>query len=467
MAFFERFQRKSVNNFFSNICRSRKNQIRVIELDRAQAIPYYLQIGPVADAVDLVSSEIANIVPVMQDTKSGVFIEDHPLLTLLDNPNTNETYSDFIKQFVLFYLVTGNNYLLATGPVGVPPVELSVIRPQTVTITPSDKDGRAQTYIVTGAADFERNGSQFRFFTRDQTAEIYQSKIVNPRTGTSASAESEALYGLSPLTPHIYDLELYRSVCIHNIALLKNGARPSTVFQAKNKLTEEQQKQMQASLEQWYEGEANAGRPVVVGGGFDIEVLNETARDMDYATLKRQVTESIFRTYKIPLPLISSESMTLSNYTQANLVFYLSAVLPLLNYIFQQITNFLLPRYPRSDGLILTYKSETVLALEPLRMQRLKDLDALKITTINEMRLLLNFGELAGGTDVYRPATDIPVASSTGVAPERPVMQTPTDTSVKFIDLMKQQIDHCGNRVFSDTEIDNMVSLEFNHAPVC
>jgi phage portal protein BeeE len=455
------------NDFFrSSSCSSPVNQVNHRILSPQEAVKHYERAAPVADAVDLIASEIANIRPVVRDKKNKVFIDDHPILDLLDNPNTNETYGDFIQQFTLFYLVTGNNYTLAVGPsVDKPPTEISIVPAQSVYLEPDSRDGLVESMHITGGSLFKRDILSYRFFDGPKasaTGEIYQSKRPSTEAGIMMGDTSKALLGMSPLTPHLFDLYMYEAISVHNISLLERGAWPSLWIQSKMPLDEDMYAQMQKSLSQWVGGAANAGRPLLTSeSDFEVTQISENEKDMDFYNLKKQVTESLFRTYKIPLPLVSSDTMTLSNYSQANTVFYMTSVLPTLKYILRQLGDFLLQRYPRSEDLELTFDPETIAALEPLRLERLKALSDLNVTTINEMRQNLNLEELAGGTEVYRLATEVPVASSTGVVPEPPIQQgAPDQQAVKFLDLMRQQVDSTGGSLYSDDQIKAMYALE-------
>lgn len=446
------------------------------QLTPEMAVRAFLEVAPIADSVTLITDEFGSIKPIVVNKRTGEEVENHPVLDLLDNPNTNVTYSQFIKEFGMFLLTTGNNFIIATGPINRPPVSLFIEPAQNISIMPSEVDGLAKTYIVTGGGDYVRptdgqlTKQSFRFFLTNgsalQESEISQCKLPTLLSGVSSTGGSHtALFGMSPLTPHWFDIELYKESNIHNISLLKRGGLPSLIVVSKNPLSDEQYQRMEKSLEQFHSGANNAARKMLVEGEeLEIITVTNSNRDMDFEKLRQSVESSLSAAYKIPPALTSKERMTFNNLQVARTMFYESSVLNKLDVILAHLSSFLLIRYPNSADLMITYNRNTIPELEPERIAKLKEQNELGVNTINELRQEISFDEVAGGDDVYRAVSDIPVASTTGLAPERPNGVPLLDTSSKllFYDLMKQQVDATGNRLYKDNEIDKLYLESIN-----
>lgn len=446
------------------------------QLTPLMAVDVFLEVAPVADSVTLITDEFGSIKPVVVNRRTGEEVDKHPVLALLDNPNTNVTYSQFIKEFGMFLLTTGNSFVIATGPTDRPPVNLFIEPAQNVSIMPSGVDGLAKVYTVTGGGNYVRptdgqlTKQAFRFFLENASAlneaELSQCKLPTLLSGVASSGGSHtALFGMSPLTPHWFDIQLYKESSIHNISLLKRGGLPSLIVVSKNPLSDEQYQKMEKSLERFHSGANNAARKMVVEGEeLEIIPITNSNRDMDFEKLRQNVEESIAAAYKIPPALSSKDRMTFSNLQVARTMFYESSVLNKLDVVLAHLTSFLLSRYPNSEDLMITYNRNTIPELEPERIAKLKEQQELGVNTINELRKELSFDDAAGGDDIYRLNTQIPVASTTGVAPERPATMPAPETSPKsiFYDLMKQQIDQDGQRLYKDSEIEKLYLASTN-----
>jgi HK97 family phage portal protein len=375
-----------------------------------QAIVYYCRLEPVASGVDTISDEFEHIRPVVLDSSDGKIEKTgHPLLKLLRFPNADVSGAEFRKQLAAYYLITGNAYVVATGEPHRPPLELSVAQPQRVTMTAAS-DGYAGSYCVSlGNAEslvFERKevDGRFRYYNSDG-AELWHIRSFNPRYCPSQ------LYGLSKLTAIYYEIEQYLKGNIHNLSLLERGARPTGALLAPEGLTEDQRRRLHAQYASLAEGAGNAGRMLLLEGkGIEFQELGKSPRDMDYLENRKAITMSIFNRLKIPLPLVSVDSMTMDNYSEARLALYDNAVLPLANMLYGELTLFLAPRYKMSEAQRLAYDDSAIPALEPRRNEQIESRRKSGVLTLNEIRRLYGYDTISGGDAVYQPSNMSPMA---------------------------------------------------------
>lgn len=418
------------------------------------ALKYYTKAAPVYAAIDLICTEISAIIPVLYDTRREVYISSHPFLDLLQYPNADSTYTEFIYAYAAYYLTTGNSFNIATGPIGRPPLELFAANPQRISITPHNVDLYADiiNYSAGGAIEFLRKeiGNRFRYYNEQKTAEIWQTKTFNP------SISTKALYGLSKLNALTYEIEQYLESSIHNLSLLEKGGRPSGAFTTDARLSDDQLTRIQQQFNTYQAGAKNAGRILVFDGAeMDYKEMSQSNKDMDFANLKQQVTMMIYNALRIPLPLMSEGSMTMNNMSHAKLNLYDNAVLPIINRLFSELAYFLLPRYPKSENLILTYNPSDMIALEPRRNEELQKLSSLGVLTINELRSLIGYEEVEGGDDIYAPSTEIPIAHDADSLDTIATDNSATSRET-FTDIMRQQVDQEGDRLFTDDEIERI-----------
>lgn len=436
------------SSFYSFLCNAGWQS-----LSAYQAILYYQQAYPLFNAIDIIAQEMMAIEPMLYNKQKKQFVDQHPLLDLLQKPNCDSTYSEFIYRFVGFYLLTGNNYCIATGEINRPPLELFIVPPQAVTISPGS-DGLADNMNVglfNGGYVFKRleDKNRFRFVTYGQ--EIYQTKTFNPMNSTAA------LYGMSRLNSIYYEIEQYLAASIHNLSMLEKGANPSLVLTSDNALTDEQFQRLQEQMNRFYSGARNSGRAMILENGFTPERLTISNKDMDFATLKKDVTLNIFNTLRIPLPLISPDNMTLANMETAKLNLYDNAVLPLASVIFQELTNFLIPRFKNSENLKLTYDEGQIIALEPRRNEQLKIKKEMGVLTINEIRREMGYEDIEGGDIVYIASNHMPLNSSN----DEIIRDDMTKSNI--IALLEKQRDTKGNPLFTERDIKKILERAYRY----
>jgi HK97 family phage portal protein len=369
-----------------------------LSVEPKRALYYYETVAPINTAIDMICDEVSSLDIIAEDVKTEELIYDHPLLSLLKAPNADLTQGEFIKQLSVFYAATGNCFLLATGPVNRPPAELFVINPSTVELVEGD-DGFLEKIKVHGTqgetTTYSRQevDGRFRYFNGGE-AELWHIKSFHPRYGAGQ------LWGLPQLSSISLEIEQYIEASVHNLSLLKRGARPSGAVKVGEMLTDDQYQRLQHQLERFYSGSHNAGRSMILEGGDFIQ-MSQTNKDMDFATLKKTITETIYSALNIPLVLVSTDAATYNNLSLAQLSFYDNTVLPLSERLLLELTAFLMHRYGKKREIILRYDREEILALEPRRTQQIKFLQESNVLTTNEVRKLMGYDPLPGGDTLY------------------------------------------------------------------
>lgn len=396
------------------------------------SIDLYSNVGPLATGINKIADAFAGLVPIVWDNKAEKFINDHPVLELLEHPNADQTKTEFLKRMAAFFLITGDSFILGTGQVNKPPLEIWSRSPATVNILQDQNGfpGKMDITTSTGAFSFARNDVDGRWrFYEGNLRELWHIKTFNPN--------AEALRGQSLLTPVFQDIEQFRFSSTHNLSLLKRGARPSGVFLAPEGLTDDQYTRLKEQVDRFYTGANNTGRPLLVEGGgekgIDYKDMMQSARDMDFLKLKENVTVTIYNHLGIPLPLVQHNAQTFDNMAAAKLQLYQDTVLPFADRQFRELTLFLMPRYKGSENQIITYDRSKIEALDLAIGESLTLRSKLGIHTINELRTLDNFERLPeGGDDVLRPANELPVARDGFTAD-----QSDKPTRKKFFELME------------------------------
>ena len=384
------------------------------DLAAYMAICYYSMTAPIGIGIRKIAKNGGSINPLIYNENKEQYAEFEPLEELLDDPNMiDKSWNEFIQKYISFLLITGNNYMIANFvDLNQEPKTLSILPPQMV--NPKVINGDIAYYQVASAT-----GSPIEY-----QKQIIKSKILYVAT-LSNGIKSVMLHsrflnpnlnnydvlGQSPLTPIYYEIEQYLAASIHNLSVLKRGATLCGIFKTPGLLTSDQRDRLIQQINDQFSGESNSGKAFLAEGGLDYQTAQQTNKDMEFMQLKLKDEEMVYKALMIPLALMTTSVMTMSNLETAKLDLYDEAVLPIIDRNYADLTKFLMPFYKNTDDLIISYDQNKISALEPRRMQTMKDLVGLGVLTINELRAKLNYESLdSGGDAIYAPANDIPIA---------------------------------------------------------
>lgn len=440
------------------------------DLRAFETLRLYKQCQPLFTAVNMRAEAFAQLKLRVYDTKNEEFIDDHPVLDLLAKPNPDNNSKSFLKAYASYYDITGDTYLVATGDPREAPLEVFIEPPQNIVPRPADSGdyvggaGVAGCYVVGGMhgdkyklADGELGGS-FRYYDGDDR-ELWHTKDFNP------FMSKWNMLGMPKASPLWLQIQQFVEANINNYSMLARGARPSLawVWQHDTPMTDEQFERWREQVKA-YEGAANAGRQLAVDN-MKPEQISQSNSDMEFSENRKTVKTEIFGTYEIPLPLVAAEQMTLDNLKTSTLLFYDNAVLPLADTLLDSLSAFLLPRYPDSEGLIITYNANEITAIRQRMLDETATEKGLGVLTYNEIRSQIGREALAEGGDVILVPQQIVAAGvdgSTGDNLNKPDTGKGDKDLAKehYVESMKQVVDLRNRRVFDDATIESMAQAQ-------
>lgn len=426
------------------------------DLSTMVLIKMYMDAMPLFNAVDMRARNFSQIPIRVWDTKANEFIDDHPSLALLKNPNADVTGSEFLYQYASYFDITGNSYLFAGGRVQRPPLEIATVPPQTIGFgsgtkfgilhVPDDISVSTQGHGVSIFNAQDVNG-MIRFYEREDR-ELWHTRQFNPLRSSSN------FRGMSRAKPTFLEIQQYLSGNNVNWSMLKRGSRPTMAWvnnrggaDGGGELTETQWDRLQEEAQK-YAGDLNAGGTPILDG-MDIKAIQQSNKDMEFKDLQEAMLARISTAYGIPLALLLDSSMTLNNLETSMLQLFDNAVIPLTNYLYAELTQFILKRYPNSENLEYRFNEGDIGALRVRIIENASRQAKININTINELRTLIGDEALESGGDVIlRPAAMIPIADD-GFTDDN--LDKPTAS--KFAELMREVKSADGSRTYSDDQI--------------
>jgi HK97 family phage portal protein len=371
---------------------------------RALADEGYAQNAVAYACVSKIASAVAtpDIFVYEKDSRGNVRkLDNHPLVSLIDNPNPAQSGRAFRSALASYHRIGGNAFVLGNGVSQKrPPKELQLLDPLGVVVRP----GRS---IFPESFDYTSMGRSMSYPVNQITgaSDVLHIKTFNPL---------DPWYGLAPMTAAAYAVDIFNAGMKWNKKLLDNDCRPPGALVMKDSegkpatLTDEQFFRLKEEMEQQYSGANNAGKPLLLEGGLEWQQLGMNPRDMDFR--ENLLTAARFTASALGVPPqlvnIPGES-TYANFEQAQVTFWADTALPLLGSILDDFNRWLAPLY--GEGIFLWYDEEMIPALEPLRAAKANRMNAAGYLTIDEKRAAMGNGAYTPGES---PGSTIFVQSS-------------------------------------------------------
>lgn len=429
------------------------------DLSAFAAIKLYEQVMPFFNAVDMRSQGVSGIQPRIFDRVTSQFLPNNELIELLRKPNADVSQVEFLEQISSFYDITGDAFILATGRIENPPIELATIPPQSITFaSTSNKFGMLHvpdsiTVNNTGgevtkfkAQEDPRLG--LRYINQFGDKELWHIRSFNPVRNSSR------FRGMSRARSVWIELQQFQEGNINNLSLLKRGTRISMAWvnNRGEELTETQWSRMQEEAQKYAGSKNTGGTPVL--DGMDIKSIQSSNKDMQFKDLQESMLARISTIYGIPLALLLPQTMTFNNLQTAMLQLADRAILPLTNRIYTELTRFLMPRYKNMGNIDLRYNQNDIEALKLRMIETAKAQSEIQVNTTDELRAVIGYEELAeNGDQVMVDSSKIPLGEDAFTADN---LKVPGVAS-KFVELMRQVKNKDGCQKYKDEEIKLMV----------
>lgn len=323
-------------------------------------------------------AEAAVRVPLNVVENGAVQIE-HPMRTLIDRPNAQESGPDLFERLYVYLQTAGNAYVQAVSVDGAVK-GLFALRPDRMRVV-TGRDGWPVGY------DYTAGGKTLRLSQEAvPVPDVLHLMLFHPLDDHD---------GLSPLEAAQMSLDIHNAASRWNKSLLDNAARPSGALvysAAAGNLTADQFKRLKAELEEGFQGAMNAGRPMVLEGGLDWKAIAMSPKDMDFIELKNVAAREIALAFGVPPMLLGIPGdNTYANYAEANRSLWRQTVVPLVNRVAAALEHWLQPGFESPFRIVPDYEGIEALGEDRASLwKRVGDADFLSDT---EKRRLLGLGE--------------------------------------------------------------------------
>jgi phage portal protein BeeE len=356
-----------------------------------------------ADACERIIWATIQIKPQLQEIKTGEYITDHPMLELIEHSDMRWNKTQLLSEMMLSYLLCGEFFPVIQGNVKYEPVGLFHYPANNVGIA-QGSDG----YIGSMICNYQN------------IAKVYE-RAINPRYQHYVFNDKEELNQVmhilqikkrnylraqSPLERIYYQAVMKYYGNIHNSNMLKNPTRPGGLWSPKDgQMSQGQHESFKKEVRDNFTGPANTARNIISAVPIEYQDFLINTRDMDFKELIEKVDRDIYQQYQIPLPLVTTDAATYSNYVNAISAFYDIAVLPRAGFFYFELGDFLLSRYKDGSKFRLVIDERQIPALKERLYTRSQSMRNVYAFSENEIRNEAGYENRLNGDVILQPAT--------------------------------------------------------------
>lgn len=318
-------------------------------------------------SINLIASGIASI---PMHVKNKDLTVNQELTELLTHPNKEQGRSSFITSVVSYLLLSGNAFIYSDGE------QLYCLRSDRVKLVYNKAKTAVKSYV------YEVDNVRIPVDLED----ILHLKFFNP---------SDDWYGFAPLRAAIYAVDQYNEMAKHNLSILQNGGRPSGCLILKDyqNLDEQTRNEMRNRLSEIYAGANNAGRIMLLEGGYEWKEMGLTPHDLDFAEAQNTIAREIVQAFGVPPILVGIRGdASFNNYREARTHFWEDTVLPLAELIRTQFTDWFRKKYQKNCEIY--FDLDSIPALIGKREILWEKVSRADFLTINEKREILGFPKI-------------------------------------------------------------------------
>lgn len=365
-----------------------------------------LAISAVYGCVNLYSGIIGALPMQVYRTKkdgSRESYSDHPLYRVLhDSPNADQTAFEFWEQLQTSIELRGNAYAVIDR-IGGKIVGLTPLHPDTVTVS------------------------------RNEAGVIVYSWVDGLRTFSGTSNDvlhirgfgGNALGGASTLAIASRTLGFARTISDAAKNSFQNGMRPSGVLSTPAILKDGQRELVEDGLQRKFMGAMNAGRPMLLEGGFTWQQLSIKPEEAQMIESQGFTVEEICRFFGVP-PFMIGHASSGSTSWPASLegqimLFQKTSLGKRAERIEQRVMKQLLSPEDRANGVVVEFNLEALLRADTAARYSAYSIGLMNgVFTINEVRRWENLPPVDGGDESRMQMQNVPITMQVPHVPVKP-----------------------------------------------
>jgi HK97 family phage portal protein len=300
----------------------------------------------------------------------------HPANMLLKQPSPGVAGADFFTEIIANLLLYGNSYVLNVSSSDHQPQVLRILHPKKIDIIARRNIPSMYKYI---------NGEEVEHYTVhpiSRMSRVMHIKNYHPNND---------FYGVSCLASATKAVSLHDQTISWNKSLLKYSIRPSGALTFQNGngyLSDEQFERLKEQFYENFSGSTNSGKPLILEGGLQWQESSATEKLEKFLELKDSMARDIAIAFNVPPQLLGiNGDNTYSNMQEARLALWEENIIPLLDKLSDNFSNWL--SYWYKEDIKISFNINSISALAQKRERLWEKLNTADFMTINEKRALV------------------------------------------------------------------------------
>lgn len=321
-------------------------------------------------------------------------LDDHPLLRLLNMPNSYMPRFELFQVWSMHDDLTGNAYWLLDGmkretsvPTAIYPLNPSFIKPKVTTLPE----------IVTGY--LYTNGVQTREFKPFEVLHFRRPSAKNPYLG----------FGPTEAVADSIDADNWAREWMRKF--FQNSGRPGLVLET-TYTDERKMKLLRDTFEDRYGGTNKAHKTAVLPEGVKIASTGFSQKDMDFVELRRFSRDEILASFGVPAVVLGlglGETINRASAETLEYVFLKHTIKPKLMRFVTFLNEFFVPLF--GEDLVLEFDDPVPENVELMLKEHTAALGSQPYKSINEVRREEGLPPIDGGDNVMGSSIQVPIGT--------------------------------------------------------
>ena len=357
---------------------NRAGQIQTYNDNRGLYIRRGYEDNPVVKSITRrIAIHGGNIPWVIKSKTTGEKVKAPLLQALLDSPNVNTSWGDFMQDLITQYVLTGNGF--ASYEKG---TNLNEGKPRGLFILPSEQTQIYLTNDLKGIQDY-RVDTAAAEGTAITASDVLHLKTPNPNFNNP----EEYWYGQSPFKAARLSIQTYNKSMEAGYWFLDNkGMQKMIINKGEDELSVEGRDALMQSIRGTGKGVVNNGNSPFVDGDLDVIDLSVSAEEALVLEQRDQAAKEICMVINFPVKLLDVDNATYQNGKEAKKALWESVIIPVLNEMKLGLNRWLTPHFGKD--LMLDFDLSNIDALQEDKLMRFKAIkESAGMITINEARI--------------------------------------------------------------------------------
>jgi HK97 family phage portal protein len=356
----------------------------------------------VYSVINFLSKKMSNV-PLCAYDSEGNKIEYEPLERVKDQPNSYQSFDDFLANLYSNYLLTGNGYIYCQKG------ETAITEGRILLV-----EALPSVYIEAISGKSGRGVAEYRFTEGYINTKMDAENVIHIKNVQMAFGSGEHLYGQSPLQAAFKSIQTSNSGYDSQKASMDNQGAAGILYNkgidfagGKDAWTQDEINEMRQSIK---EVRKNSNSNSIGVGVGDLGYINFgiTPVDMGIMEVLDLSLSDVCNAYNLPVGLFNNnDSSTFSNQEQYRKQAYTDSILPTLNkfeYSFNRL-------FMNDEGVYFKFDTSEIPELQADKKDQVSALSGAYWMTPNEKREMMGLAAIedADMNQVYVPSSLTPI----------------------------------------------------------